>query len=65
MASKSERYVSSRRGWRGGKGSQAKLVKDIAYSIKKHYEMGIYRNITDYTNDPELIELVTAELKRS
>lgn len=63
MAGKSERYVSRRRGWRGGNDSEDKLARDIAYSIRQHYAAGTYRSISDYTSDPELVAKVVAILE--
>ena len=63
MQSKSERYVSKHRGWRGGKGNAEKLARDIAYSIRQHYAAGTYRSIADYTSDPEMVAKVAAYLE--
>jgi hypothetical protein len=35
-----------------------KLARDIAHSIRQQAEIGITREITDYTTRPEIIEMV-------
>lgn len=55
-------YQKARVGWKPRQTSKVKLAADIAFSIQTHAEYGVTRTADDYTQDPEVHDLVHSML---